>query len=108
MHDRVRRMGHPDGAHRTRRRTEQGEQFRRATAHIFVRLATRRPVREPSCTGMRDCLIWPGFVLAPDGDAARFGQPIGGLDHPFFSSVSGSTTVTTPLFRTRWAVPVGH
>src|SRR5207248_11498780 len=62
----------------------------------------------PGLSGLWDGLIRAGLVLAPQRDAHRFGDAIGEVDQAPFSSVFGSTTVTTPDLRLRWAVPVGH
>ncbi len=88
--------------------TEERQQFRGADAHILVRLSQRITFRLPTRPRIRHRLIRPRLILAPQGNPRRFRPPIRPLDQPLFSSVRGSTTVTTPLLRTRCAVPVGH
>jgi len=73
-----------------------------------VRLAARLALGLPGLTGLGHGLIRASLILAPQWDAHRFGDVIGQVDEPLFSSVFGSTTVTTPDLRLRWAVPVGH
>ena len=73
-----------------------------------MRLALRAASGLPGLTWLRNCLIRASLILAPQCDAHRFGDVIGQVDQPLFSSVFGSTTVTTPDLRLRWAVPVGH
>ena len=54
---------------------------------------------------------WPGTGrphLTPHGKTDTFSDVVGEFDQPLFSSVCGSTTVTTPALRLRCAVPVGH
>ena len=71
-------------------------------------LALRVALGLPGLTRLRNGLIWPSLILAPHWDAQTFGYAVGQFDEPLFCSVLGSTTVTTPDFRLRWAVPVGH
>ena len=71
-------------------------------------LALRMAFELPGLNGLRNRLIRAGLILAPQWDAHRFRDVIGKVDQPLFSSVFGSTTVTTPDLRLRWAVPVGH
>ena len=71
-------------------------------------LALRVALGPPGVTGLRNGLIRTGLILTPQRDAHAFGYAIGQFDQPLFLSVLGSTTVTTPDFRLRWAVPVGH
>ena len=71
-------------------------------------LALRVALGPPGVTGLRNGLIRTGLNLTPQRDAHAFGYAIGQFDQPLFLSVLGSTTVTTPDFRLRWAVPVGH
>jgi hypothetical protein len=73
-----------------------------------MRLALRVAFGLPGLTGLGDRLVRAGLILAPQWDAQRFRDVIGQVDQPLFSSVFGSTTVTTPDLRLRWAVPVGH
>jgi hypothetical protein len=46
--------------------------------------------------------------LARSADFASSINAISQIDQPLFASVFGSTTLTTPDLRVRWAVPVGH
>ena len=73
-----------------------------------MRLALRVAFGLPRLTGLGYCLVRAGLILAPQWDAQRFRNVIRQIDQPLFSSVFGSTTVTTPDLRLRWAVPVGH
>ena len=100
--------GHPFGPHLASGGSEQRQQFGGATTDVLVRMTARLAFGLPGLTGLRNCLIWAGLVLAPERDAQRFGYAIGQVDEPLFLSVSGSITVTTPAFRLRCAVPVGH
>ena len=100
--------GHTFSPHLTRGRAEQGQQLGRAAADVLVRLAHRVALRLPGLPWLWDGLVRTGLILAPQGDADRLGDPIGQVDQPLFASVFGSTTVTTPALRLRWAVPVGH
>jgi hypothetical protein len=106
-HD-VRRVGDALGPDLTGCRTEQRQQFDGPTTDVLVRLERRLPDRCPGDAGLRYRLVGPGLILAPDRDAGRLGYPVRQVDGPLFSSVCGSTTWTTPAFRFRWAVPVGH
>src|SRR5947209_1561874 len=102
--------GAPDslGSHLTGRWPEQGQELGGAVSDVLMRLPSRIPLRCPALARIGHGAIRSCLVLIPQGDARRFRHPIGQLDQPLFCSVSGSTTVTTPLFRTRCAVPVGH
>lgn len=99
---------HPIAAHFSRRRTKERQQFRGTGTQILVRLPQRVAFRSPTRPRIGYRLIRSRLVLTPDGNARRFCPSICPLDQPLFSSVRGSTTVTTPLVRTRCAVPVGH
>ncbi len=105
MQHRIRRSGHALGPHLARGWTEQRQQLGRATADVLMRLAERLALGLPGLARLRDGLIRAGLILAPQRDAHRFGDAIGQVDQPLFSSVFGSTTVTTPALRLRWAVP---
>ncbi len=108
VQDGIRRAWHTLSPDLARGGTEQGQQLRRATTDVLVRLALRLALGLPGVTGLRDSLVRASLILAPQVDADRFGDAIGQVDQPLFSSVFGSTTVTTPALRLRWAVPVGH
>ena len=71
-------------------------------------LAPRASAGPPGLTWLRNGLVRASLILAPHGNTYRFSDLIGQLDEPLFTSVFGSTTVTTPALRLRWAVPVGH
>ena len=73
-----------------------------------MRLAAWFALWLPGLTRLRHRLIGASLILAPQWNAHRFGDVIGQVDQPLFVSVFGSTTVTTPDLRLRWAVPVGH
>ena len=73
-----------------------------------MRLTNRLAFRPPGLTGLWDGLVRTGLILTPHGDTYGFGHSIGQFDEPLFTSVCGSTTVTTPALRFRSAVPVGH
>ena len=73
-----------------------------------MRQAQRVALGLPGLTGLRNRLLGAGLILAPQRDAHGFGEAIRQVDAPLCSSVFGSTTVTTPDLRLRWAVPVGH
>src|SRR5258706_487338 len=67
----------------------------------------RAPSR-PVLPGIRHRLKRPRLILATDRYPRRLRPAVRLLDLPLFCSVWGSVTVTTPLVRLRWAVPVGH
>ena len=67
------RVGHPFGPHLAGRRSEQGQQLGGPAAHVLVGQAGRLADRRPRGPGLRDRLIRPGFILAPDWDAGRLG-----------------------------------
>lgn len=73
-----------------------------------MRLAGRLFFGLPTGAGLRNRLVGTRFVLTPDLQPERLTQRVGLLNQFFFVSASGSTTVTTPSLRLRWAVPVGH
>jgi hypothetical protein len=73
-----------------------------------MRLARWRARRTPGLARLRDRLVRPSLILAPQRDTDRFCDTVGQVDQPLFLSVFGSVTVTTPAFRFRCAVPVGH
>src|SRR5713226_3804010 len=100
--------GHAFGAHRPGRGAKQRQQLGRAAPDVLVRLPPGLPDRLPTRARLRDGLVGPRLVLAPDGHAGRFRPAIGQLDHPLVCSVWGSVTRTMPLLRLRSAVPVGH
>jgi len=72
-----------------------------------MRLTQRLALRLPGGAGLRDRLVGPGLILAPQRNTGRFCDAVGQIDQPLFCSVFGSVTVTTPALRLRGAVPVG-
>jgi hypothetical protein len=104
----VRRVRDAFRSHLARGRAEQGQQLDGPTPDVLVRLERRLPDGRPRPPGLRDRLVWPGLVLAPERQTGRLGYPVREVDGPLFSSVWGSTTCTTPDLRFRCAVPVGH
>src|ERR671932_1534078 len=102
------RTPHPLGLDHSRRRPEQRQELGGPISDILMRLPGRLSFQFPALAGIGDGLIGACLILAAQGNPRRFCLPVRPLDHPLFSSVSGSTTVTTPLLRTRCAVPVGH
>ena len=81
---------------------------RREMDHIARADPARQPALAAFGARLRDRLVGPGLVLAPHWDPRCLRQPIGPLDQPLFTSVSGATTRTAPALRLRRAVPVGH
>jgi hypothetical protein len=73
-----------------------------------MRLTKRFALRSPGLTWLGDGLVRAGLVLTPHGQTYAFSDVVGEFDEPLFTSVWGSTTVTTPALRLRCAVPVGH
>ena len=71
-------------------------------------LTNRPPFRSPGLTGLWNSLVRACLILTPHRDAYAFSDVVGEFDEPLFTSVWGSTTVTTPDLRLRCAVPVGH
>ena len=62
-----------------------------------MRVADRFADRLPTGTGLRNRLIRPGFIRAPDRQSPLASLPVGLLDQFFLASVSGSVTVTTTV-----------
>lgn len=108
MQDRVRGIPHPLGPDLARLRPKQREQLGCPVAEVFVSLARGLAFRLPTRTRIGHGLVRTGLILTPERQSDRFHPTIRLFDQPLFSSVCGSMTVTTPLFRVRWAVPVGH
>src|SRR6266571_6425925 len=104
MQDRVRGVPHPFGPDLAGLGPKQREQLGGAGAHILVGLARGLAYRLPTRPRIGHRLIRTGLVLTPERQSHRFHPTIRLLDQPLFSSVRGSMTVTTPLWRTRWAV----
>ena len=104
----VGRVGDALGPQLTGRGPEQGEQLGGATPDVLMRQERRLADRRPADAGLRDGLVGPGLILAPDRQPGQFAYPVRQVDGPLFSSVCGSTTWTTPALRFRCAVPVGH
>jgi len=73
-----------------------------------MRLTNRFALRSPGLTRLRDGLVRTCLILTPHGNTYAFSDAVRKFDEPLFSSVRGSTTVTTPALRFRCAVPVGH
>src|SRR5438128_7674267 len=73
-----------------------------------MRLTNRLPLGPPGLTRLRNGLVRACLILAPHGNTYGFRDVVGEFDQPLFTSVCGSTTVTTPALRLRCAVPVGH
>ena len=48
-------------------RMQQGQQFRRATAYIFMRIASRLALGLPAMPWLWDSLIGTGFLFIPYG-----------------------------------------
>jgi len=71
-------------------------------------LTNRPPLGPPGLTGLRNGLVRTCLILTPHGNPDGLGYSVGEFDEPLFTSVCGSTTVTTPALRLRCAVPVGH
>jgi hypothetical protein len=100
--------GHAFGPDPTAGGVEQRQQFRRPTPDVLMGLAGRFPRSLPRGPGLRNRLVGSGLILTPYRYPRGLRFPVRLLDTPLFSSVWGSTTVTTPALRFRWAVPVGH
>jgi hypothetical protein len=62
MQDQLGRGASPLGADLARQRAKEGEHFGRATPHVFVRLAGRRPFRLPGDSWLGIGLLGPGFI----------------------------------------------
>ena len=73
-----------------------------------MRLTNRLPLGPPGLTRLRNGLVRACLILAPHRNTYGFRDVVGEFDEPLFTSVCGSTTVTTPVLRLRCAVPVGH
>ena len=89
-------------------RVEQRQRLGRAVAEVLVRLARRLALGPPGLAGVRDRLVGPGLVGAPDRQPHRLAGAVGVLDQLFFGSASGSVTTAGPALRRRRALPVGH
>ena len=68
---RVRRPGDTLGADLTSRGTEQRQQLGRPTADVLMRAERWLPHRRPVGPRLRDGLVWPRFILAPQRQAGR-------------------------------------
>ncbi len=101
MQDRIGAAGDAFDAHLSGRRMQERQQFRRATAYIFMWVTSRLTLRLPAMPRLRDRLVRTGFVFIPYGKSQACRRLMRLLDQLFFASVSGSTTVTTPLLRRR-------
>ena len=108
VQDHVRRVGHALRTHLAGGGPKQGQEFGRATADVLMRLATRLALGLPGLARLRNSLVRACFILTPHGNTYAFSDVVGEFDEPLFTSVCGSTTVTTPALRLRCAVPVGH
>src|SRR5438128_314885 len=108
VQDHVRRVGHPSCTHLAGGRAEQGQQLGRAAADVLMRLTNWLTLRPPGLTGLRNGLVRACLILTPHGNTYAFSDVVGEFDEPLFTSVCGSTTVTTPVLRFHCAVPVGH
>src|SRR5947209_5893295 len=108
MKDGVRRTSHALGPHFASGWSEQRQQLARTISYIFMRLPSWFALGCPVLPWIGNRLIGACLILITQDNAGGFRRPIGQFDHPLFCSVAGSTTVTTPLLRTRCAVPVGH
>ena len=108
VQDHVWGVGHTLGAYLTSGGAEQGQQLRSAAADVLVRLTHRFARRSPGLTGLRDGLVRTGLILAPHLNTYAFSDVVRQFNQPLFTSVCGSTTLTTPALRLRCAVPVGH
>mgnify|MGYP006915174264 CR=1 FL=1 len=69
----VGRVGHRLGPDLAGRRSEQRQQFGRPAAHVLVGQAGRLADRRPGAPRLRDRLVRPGLILAPDRDAGGLG-----------------------------------
>lgn len=67
----VRRVRDAFRAHLARGRSKEGQQLGRPTTDVLVRLARRLPDRRPGNAGLRDRLVRPGLILAPQRQAGR-------------------------------------
>ena len=76
---------------------KQGQQFNGPTPDILMRVAGRFTDRLPTGAGLRNRLIRPGFIRAPDRQSPLASLPVSLLDQFFLASVSGSVTVTTTV-----------
>src|SRR5712691_149788 len=108
VQDYVRGVGHALGTHLAGGWAEQGQQFGCATADVLMRLTKRLALKSPGLTGLRNGLVRARLILTPHRNTYAFSDVVGKFDEPLFTSVCGSTTVTTPALRLRCAVPVGH
>src|ERR1700760_3623345 len=88
---------------------EQGQDFGRAAADIFVRLRGGLAVWSPTAARVRHSLERTGLVLAPHRQAKPSALRLRPLDQPLFTTASGSVTRTRPpCLRLRTTTPVSH
>ena len=87
---------------------KQGEQLGRALPHLLVGLAARLALRLPVVAGIGFRLKGPRLILAPHRQTQPLPLGVGLLNQLFLGAASGSTTVTTPVWRWRRTVPVAH
>jgi hypothetical protein len=70
---------------------KQRQEFARLATNILVILGRRPALQLKSVARVRNGLIWPCLILAPQGQAQSFSQDIGSLNYRFFSWVYGSS-----------------
>lgn len=71
MEDGVRRVGGAFRPHLASGRTEQGQQFGGPATDVLVRAERGLSHRCPGCPRLRNRLVRPGLILAPDWEPSR-------------------------------------
>jgi hypothetical protein len=87
---------------------EQRQHLGRAMANVFMGITSRLTDGLPMAAGLRNSLVWAGFVHTPHGQPHPLALGVGLLDQAFFALASGSWTTTSPRLRLRIAAPVWH
>ena len=100
--------GHPGGPHLPGGGMEERQELGGAAPRVLVGLALGVALLLPGGPRLRDGLVRPRLVLAPDRDPRRLGLVVCPRYAPLLPSVCGPTTCTGPSLRWRTAVPVGH
>src|SRR6266567_6114047 len=87
---------------------EERDQLGGAMPNVFMWVTSRLTNGLPTDAGLRNSLVWAGFVHAPHRQPHPLALGVGLLDQAFFALASGSWTSTSPRLRLRMAAPVWH
>src|SRR5258708_27378358 len=79
-----------------------------AMPNVLMGVTSRLTDGLPTDAGLRNSLVWAGFVHAPHGQPHPLALGVGLLDQAFFALAFGAWTTTSPRLRLRIAAPVWH